>query len=394
MGLTQDAAAAFLEADEREHAAAIILQRRIRSRAFARQATLILAVEMTESKAAIIVQAAWRRRSARREVRRKREEQAAVTLQTRERVVLARKERERRLQDPSRNVQGRRSNGKCQQAISRSTQTDPAGSMGTLDAAQASGSSRLRADGAPSTEFERRPAREQRRQLERLANRHEDDRRSWQRELFLQRTNFEYQLERASNEASGLRLALDECMGRCRAAEMDRLRAQLELERLTERVLVAQTEHADGACSPSPQKGSPEAIQPVPSRPRSMPHAVEWPLVPASVLMDASRVPSPGHGPGLTEPTALSRPSSSSCKGLWSPGGGSPSASQKPTSSCKGFGSPIASGSRRPARRRTESRAVMAGVLLTPPAEPSSPLPSPLHHSIDNRSRLRSVRSG
>jgi len=84
---------------DREYMAACILQRSARKRAFKKQAALVLAVEMTEAKAATIVQAHWRSLQAKRRVLVRRDElvrqRAIVRLQTAARVYLARKHRER-----------------------------------------------------------------------------------------------------------------------------------------------------------------------------------------------------------------------------------------------------------------------------------------------------------
>lgn len=91
-----------LTLEEEQFNAACVLQRNTRSFQFRQRATLVVAQEMTEAKAAIMIQSIYRAKKARRIVAKRRqdliEHVAATRLQTGCRVMLARKEKNRRLE--------------------------------------------------------------------------------------------------------------------------------------------------------------------------------------------------------------------------------------------------------------------------------------------------------
>lgn len=88
--------------EESEYLAACVLQRGAKKFVFKKQAALVLQRDMTEAKAAIILQTRWRAKMSSRRVAAKRqamiEHNAAVRLQTRYRVRLAKKHREKMLE--------------------------------------------------------------------------------------------------------------------------------------------------------------------------------------------------------------------------------------------------------------------------------------------------------
>ena len=88
--------------EEEQYAAACALQRRARSHLFRKHAARTLSQDMTEGKAAIMIQSSFRSRKARQLVQQRRqrvvEHKAAVKVQTGWRVKMARREKQRRVQ--------------------------------------------------------------------------------------------------------------------------------------------------------------------------------------------------------------------------------------------------------------------------------------------------------
>lgn len=109
--------------EEQEFLAACVMQRSARQRIFQKQAALALTRDMTEAKAAIILQNRWRCKLAMRKVDQQRqallEHAAAVKLQTKYRVRIAKKQRkllieQRRSRTPSPTVRASRSSSPWQ----------------------------------------------------------------------------------------------------------------------------------------------------------------------------------------------------------------------------------------------------------------------------------------
>lgn len=231
---------------EREYAAACIMQRHARKHAFKKQAALVLQVEMTEAKAATIVQAHWRSLQAKRRVRAKRDEmieqKAIIKLQNATRVYLARKHRsrliEKKRQDALRRAE--RASKESQDEKPAHLQVAPTAKTEQVPAAMEAQLAALRrqvttlkqqlakADGKARQQVGRLQAQHSK-TFERIQQSHASQLREHEQTLFVNHTNHSYALAVRDKEVAAVRTALDEALRRNRSLEaelMEVLRAQ------------------------------------------------------------------------------------------------------------------------------------------------------------------------